>query len=90
MPSSLTEILPPHRRTDAVPGTLTDGDHQNLFVALAVVPDPRDPRGRRYPLLSILAVAVCAVLAGACTFAAVADWVASARSVDRGHLEMVG
>jgi predicted transposase YbfD/YdcC len=45
-----------------------------LFVALTVITDPRDPRGRRYPLVSVLAAAVCAVLAGACTFAAVADW----------------
>ncbi|GAA3779341.1 ISAs1 family transposase [Plantactinospora mayteni] len=44
-------------------------------MALAAVPDPRDPRGKRYSLVSMLAVAVCAVLAGACTFAAVADWV---------------
>lgn len=39
-----------------------------------MVPDPRDPRGVRYPLASLLAVAVCAVLAGAATFAAIADW----------------
>ncbi|MDM4722552.1 transposase family protein [Micromonospora sp. WMMA1363] len=32
-------------------------------MALAVINDPRDPRGRRYPLVSILAAAVCAVLA---------------------------
>ncbi|WP_239096020.1 transposase family protein [Micromonospora lutea] len=44
-------------------------------MVLAAVPDPREPRGRRYPLVSILAVAVCAVLAGACTFAAITDWV---------------
>src|SRR6266542_4493140 len=47
---------------------------------VAAVPDPRDPRGTRYPLVSMLAVAVCAVLAGACTFAAVTDWV---RDLDR-------
>ena len=54
---------------------VTDGDFHSLFVALEVVEDPRDPRGRRYPLVSILAAAVCAVIAGACTFAAVTDWV---------------
>src|SRR6266516_4437516 len=54
---------------------VADGDHHSLFVALAAVPDPRDPRGTRYPLVSMLAVAVCAVLAGACTFDAVTDWV---------------
>ncbi len=32
---------------------------------LAQVPDPRDPRGVRYPLEGILAVAVSAVLTGA-------------------------
>src|SRR5690242_15948685 len=54
--------------------------HRNLLVALAWVPDPRDLRGRRYPLVSMLAVAVCAVLSGAATFAAITDWV---RDLDR-------
>src|SRR5216117_235846 len=62
------------------PAAVTEGDHHSLFVVLAAVPDPRDPRGRRYPLVSMLAVAVCAVLAGACTFAAITDWV---RDLDR-------
>ena len=42
--------------------------------ALSAVPDPRDPRGVRYPLSGLLAVAVCAVLAGASSFAAITDW----------------
>jgi predicted transposase YbfD/YdcC len=76
MSSSLTEILLPHRPAEVPsPAAVTEGDHHSLFMVLAAVPDPRDPRGRRYPLVSILSVAVCAVLAGACTFAAVADWV---------------
>lgn len=75
MSSSLTEILLPHRPSADLSAAVTDGEHPNLFVALAVISDPRDPRGRRYPLVSVLAAAVCAVLAGACTFAAVADWV---------------
>lgn len=50
-------------------------EQPGLLAALAVMPDPRDPRGVRYPLASMLAVAVCAVLAGAVTFAAIADWV---------------
>jgi DDE family transposase len=62
------------------PAAVTDGEHHSLLVALAAVPDPRDPRGTRYPLVSMLAVAVCAVLAGACTFAAITDWV---RDLDR-------
>lgn len=48
-------------------------DHTLLGV-LGKVPDPRDPRGVRYPLAGVLAVAVCAVLAGARSFAAIGDW----------------
>src|SRR6266542_1935415 len=64
MPSSPTEILLPNRPSDAPrPAAVTDGEHHSLLVALAAVPDPRDPRGTRYPLVSMLAVAVSAVLA---------------------------
>src|SRR3954462_6220208 len=59
-----------HRRTPAV----TDGERRGLVLALAAVPDPRDPRGVRYPLTAVLAVAVCAVHAGASSFAAITDW----------------
>ncbi|NYT95674.1 hypothetical protein [Salinispora sp. H7-4] len=53
MSSSLTEIVLPQRP----PGmpcltTVTDGDRLSLFVALEAVDDLRDPRGRRYPLVS--------------------------------------
>jgi predicted transposase YbfD/YdcC len=76
MSSSLTEIVLPQRPPDMpCPAVVTDGDRRSLFIALAAVADPRDPRGRRYPLVAILAAAVCAVIAGACTFAAVSDWV---------------
>jgi hypothetical protein len=33
-----------------------------------------DPRSPRYPLAGLLAVAVCAVMAGASSVAAIADW----------------
>lgn len=60
--------------TDTPPAPITDDEHGGLLHALAAVPDPRDPRGVRYPLAGLLAVAVCAVLAGASSFAAVTDW----------------
>lgn len=47
---------------------------QSLLEHLERVPDPRDPRGVRYPLAGMLAVAVCAVLAGARSFAAIGEW----------------
>ncbi|MGH3449597.1 MAG: ISAs1 family transposase [Haloechinothrix sp.] len=45
-----------------------------MLQVLAEVPDPRDPRGVRYRLSSLLAVAVCATLAGASSLAAITDW----------------
>jgi len=42
------------------------------------LPDPRDRRGRRHPLAAVLAVAVCAVLAGSKTLAAIGEWAADA------------
>lgn len=44
----------------------------------ADVPDPRDPRGVRHALPVILSCATAAVLAGAKTWVAVAEWVADA------------
>lgn len=77
MPSSPIEMLRQHRLIHLDPPTVvTDGERRGLLAALSAVPDPRDPRGVRYPLTGLLAVAVCAVLAGATTFAAIADWAA--------------
>jgi DDE_Tnp_1-associated len=45
-----------------------------LLEALAQVPGPRDPRGVRYDLVPVLAVAVCATLVGALSYAAIAEW----------------
>jgi predicted transposase YbfD/YdcC len=75
MASSLIPALAvaaPTINTPAVP--VTDGEHPGLLHALTAIPDPRDPRGVRYPLTALLAVAVCAVMAGASSFAAITDW----------------
>ena len=51
------------------------GESRSLLDALAkVVPDPRDPRGIRYSLSALLTVAVCAVTAGASSFAEITDY----------------
>jgi predicted transposase YbfD/YdcC len=77
MPSSLITTLRSSLPADIDPSTgLGDNEQRNLLHALAAVPDPRARRGVRYRLTSMLAVAVCAVLAGAATFAAIADWAA--------------
>jgi predicted transposase YbfD/YdcC len=44
----------------------------------AEITDPRDMRGRRHPLPSILALVQAAVVAGATTFAAIKHWIAVA------------
>jgi predicted transposase YbfD/YdcC len=73
-----------------VPARLSDDDARNLLAALASVPDPRHRRGVRYRLTSLLAVAVCAVLAGAATFAAIADWAVDLDPVARLRLGFAG
>ncbi len=51
----------------------------SLMVWLAQVPDPRDPRGRRHPLVVILVLTACATLvAGNDCLAAIWQWAAGA------------
>jgi predicted transposase YbfD/YdcC len=57
-----------------------------LLELLARVPDPRDPRGVRYRLDGVLAVAVSAVLAGARSFAAIGSWAADLSGPDLARL----
>jgi hypothetical protein len=53
-----------------------DGDRAAVLSVLAAVADPRAQRGVRHRLAVILALAVCAVLAGARSFTAIAEWAA--------------
>ena len=57
---------------------LLAGHCPGLAGHLAGVPDPRDPRGVRHTLTSLLLAAVAAVLAGARSFTAVGEWAADA------------
>lgn len=49
-----------------------------LLAALTSVSDPGDPRGVQHEFSTILAVAVCAVLAGCRSFTAIGQWAANA------------
>jgi hypothetical protein len=49
-----------------------------LLAALASVPDPRDPCGRRYSIMALLAIAILATAAGMRGYAGFATWVATA------------
>ncbi|MEK7281033.1 MAG: transposase family protein [Chloroflexota bacterium] len=46
----------------------------SLVQALASVPDPRSAHGLRHPIGAILALAVCAMLCGARSLYAIAQW----------------
>jgi predicted transposase YbfD/YdcC len=65
---------------------LQQAETPHLLAYLASVPDPRAPRGRRHPLIAILAVAAAAVLAGACSMTAIAEWAAEAPQPVRAAL----
>ena len=64
-----------HARITAVTSMIRNGAGKvpGLLSVLAVVPDPRRPRGRRFPLVFILAVAAACALAGAKTFREIGD-----------------
>jgi len=70
----------------AVAGAVPAG----LLEALAQVPDPRDPRGVRYEFVPVVAVAVCATLAGARSYAAIAEWAGDAGPELRSGLGLPG
>lgn len=48
-----------------------------LLEYLASITDPRKPRGIRHSQISVLAVAVCALLSGAKSFIAIGEWAAN-------------
>jgi predicted transposase YbfD/YdcC len=59
---------------------LRPADTPGLLAYLATIHDPRRACGRRHPLVAILAMAAAAVLAGARSMAAIAEWAADAPS----------
>jgi predicted transposase YbfD/YdcC len=63
------------RAAASTPDLVVVGDEvpADLLAALAIT-DPRCRRGVRHQLVSVLGVAVCAVLAGAKSYVAIAEW----------------
>jgi hypothetical protein len=64
-----------HARITVVTSAIKDasGKVPGLLSVLALVPDPRKPRGRRYPLVFVLAVAAVCTLAGARSLREIGD-----------------
>jgi hypothetical protein len=78
IPAALTQL------TDADPLHAAETPH--LLSYLATVADPRAHKGRRHPLVAILAIAAAAVLTGARSIAAIAEWAADTPPAVRAAL----
>ncbi len=76
MPDALRQLT----AGDDAPAVEIDTPQQvaDLRDYLQMVPDPRDPRGVRHSLGSILLIAAAAVLAGARSLTAIGEWAADA------------
>jgi len=83
-PSSLIEPALGHLVRLAAEAT---GEQPGLLGVLARVADPRHRRGVRHRLTGILGLALCAVVAGARSFTAIAGWAADA---DGQTLQVLG
>jgi DDE_Tnp_1-associated/Transposase DDE domain len=59
----------------------------SLLSFLAAVPDPRSRHGRQHPLSAILALVCCAIMCGAKSYTAIAQW---ARDQDIGLMHRLG
>ena len=66
------------------------GARARLRPVLAASPGPRAHRGVRHRLAVILSLALCAVLAGARSFTAIAEWAADADQGTRDALGVTG
>jgi hypothetical protein len=80
IPATLTPL------THADPRQLPDAEAPHLLAYLASVPDPRAAPGRRHRLVAILGLAAVAVLAGARSIAAIAEWAADSPQPVRAAL----
>jgi hypothetical protein len=81
--------------SSSIPSVLTQLAHADplrpveaphLLAYLATIGDPRRPSGRRHPLVAILAMAAAAVLTGARSMTAIAEWAQDAPQPVRAAL----
>jgi DDE_Tnp_1-associated len=76
VPAELSSPIPPGLASLCDASPLAEAEPPHLLIYLAAVPDQRAARGRRHPLVAILAMAAAVVLTGARSFAAIAEWAA--------------
>lgn len=76
----------PDRGTDAPAPVRRKVQLPPLYDYLARVPDPRDPRGRRHPLVAILALVCLAMLSGIQGYLPAAEWARKLSKRERKRL----
>jgi hypothetical protein len=86
VPADPSSPIPPGLAPLCDASPLQEAEPPHLLAYLAAVPDPRSALGRRHPLVAILALAAAAVLAGARSFAAIAEWATDAPQPIRAAL----
>ena len=86
MPAVLSSSIPRGLSVLAHAGPIRAAETPHLLAYLATVGDPRTRAGRRHPLVAILAIAACAVLTGARSIAAIAEWATDADQQIRATL----
>jgi predicted transposase YbfD/YdcC len=78
VPAPTSSRIPAAAQRPDAPVALAPDQCRSLLDELAKLTDPRQRRGRRHALGTVLAVAACAVLAGARSLAAIGEWAADA------------
>lgn len=86
MPAELSSPIPAALAPLAHADPLRPADPPQLLACLATIHDPRRASGRRHPLTAILAMAAAAVLTGARSVTAIAEWAADAPQPVRAAL----
>jgi predicted transposase YbfD/YdcC len=78
VPADPSSSIPPGLAQLVHADRLRPAEPPDLLTYLATIDDPRARAGRRHPLVAILAIAAAAVLAGAKSMTAIAEWAADA------------
>ena len=86
MPADLSSPIPSGLTVLGHADPFRPAETPHLLAYLATVTDPRTRTGRRHPLVAILVLAAAAVLAGARSIAAIAEWAADAPQPVRAAL----
>jgi DDE_Tnp_1-associated len=86
VPAELSSAIPTALTHLAHAEALQDAEAPHLLAYLATIRDPRARAGRRHPFVAILVMAAAAVLTGARSMTAIAEWAQDAPQPVRAAL----